>query len=297
MRHVVFLKSIGIGALSLLLMIPVVMIRDLIGERQSRRNEAVREIAEGWGGHQVLSGPYVVVPYRRTWTEVETEKVDGRQKERRTERVESGLLRLPADAVTWRVDAATTEKARGVHRARLYGAKIRAEGSVTIPARYGVADGDSRYEWSAPRLVLGVQDPRGIRSLSALEFGAQSVEFVPGAADRIVGNGVHAQLESLLAAQPRSHAFRFSLDLAGAESFGLVPLANETSLAFASDWPHPSFQGQFLPSSHEIGGAGFVARWKVSRYAAQGAERLRTCNAVAECRLSNGERLAVSSPR
>jgi len=294
MGRAVILKTIGIGTLALLLMIPVLMIRDLIGERQARRNDAVREIAEGWGGHQVLSGPYVVVSYRRTWSEVETEKVDGREKQRRIERTESGLLRLPADSVTWRVDAATTEKARGVHRARLYGAKIRAEGSITIPPNYGVSDGDSRYEWFAPRLVLGVQDPRGIRSLSALEFGAQSVEFVPGATDRIVASGVHAQLESLLAVQPRSHAFRFALDLAGAESFGMVPLANETALAFASDWPHPSFQGQFLPASHEIGGAGFVAHWKVSRYAAQGAERLRACNAAAECRLANGERMVVS---
>jgi inner membrane protein len=34
-----------------------------------------------------------------------------------------------------------------------------------------------------------------------------------------------------------------------------------------ADWPHPSFQGRFLPASHELGGRGFSANWRVSRFA------------------------------
>jgi inner membrane protein len=39
-----------------------------------------------------------------------------------------------------------------------------------------------------------------------------------------------------------------------------------------ADWPHPSFQGRFLPARHEITAEGFSAHWKVSRLAARAGE-------------------------
>ena len=288
-----FLKMVGIGALALVLMVPVAMIRDLVFERQARRHEAVRDIAAGWGGPQQLAGPYLAVPYRRTWTETQVEKVDGRRHESQVERSEAGVVRLPADAVQWSIDSTTTEKARGVHRARLFEAKVRAEGRFDVPANFGLGTGSGRIDWYAPRLVLGVQDPRGVRRLSRLAFGEATAEFQPGTGDKVLGNGVSAPLELAAAAQPRSIAFRFELDLAGAESFGIVPLANDTTVAMRSDWAHPSFHGSFLPAAHEIGAQGFTARSAVSRYAAQGAERLRACSTGSECRLG-ADALSVS---
>jgi inner membrane protein len=40
----------------------------------------------------------------------------------------------------------------------------------------------------------------------------------------------------------------------------------------ARDWPHRSFQGRYLPASLDIDASGFRASWKVSRFAAAGAE-------------------------
>ena len=48
------LKTLVIGAVALALFVPVAMIRDLVGERQARRNEAVLGIAKGWGTRQAL---------------------------------------------------------------------------------------------------------------------------------------------------------------------------------------------------------------------------------------------------
>src|SRR5437867_4465128 len=45
-------KAALVGVLALVLMIPVAMIRGLVAERQSRRNDAVLGIAEGWGKQQ-----------------------------------------------------------------------------------------------------------------------------------------------------------------------------------------------------------------------------------------------------
>ena len=52
MNRSLLVKTVLMGALALVLMIPVGMIRDLVAERQARRNEAVTGIAEGWGKRQ-----------------------------------------------------------------------------------------------------------------------------------------------------------------------------------------------------------------------------------------------------
>jgi inner membrane protein len=272
-------KPAVIALLALALFVPVTMIQGLIAERQARRNEAVEGIAQGWGRRQTLAGPYLAVPYERTRVEVVRETVDGKPRERRTERTESLVLRLPADSVEWRIGAEVSEKARGIYKARLYSARAEARGRFSVPARFGLAD--PRIKWGTPRLVVGVSDPGGIRAVSPLVIGEDEHAFEAGSGDAAaLAGGVHVPLPALHAAQARSFEFAFSLEVAGSEAFAVAPLGSNTSVTMRSDWPHPSFAGRFLPLRHEIGAEGFRAEWKVSRYAAPGT--------------SNRQELAVS---
>jgi inner membrane protein involved in colicin E2 resistance len=69
-------------------------------------------------------------------------------------------------------------KARGIYTARLYTARVKARGRIVVTEQFG--NGESgRIRWSAARFVLGVADPRGIRSVAALSIGGQQVEFRP----------------------------------------------------------------------------------------------------------------------
>lgn len=293
MNRSLFLKTMVIGALALVLMLPVAMIRDLIDERQARRNEAIEGIALGWGKRQTLAGPYLLVPYERAWMEVTRETVDGTVKERRIERKEARLLRLPVDAVDWTIDAATTVKTRGIYKARLYTAHVEGKGRISVPARFGLVEGAARLTFGIPRLVLGVSDPRGLRSVSVLSIGGASSEFAAGPGDRALASGIHAPVSVPLGAEARSLPFRFALELAGSEALAIAPLAHDTSVALRADWPHPSFQGVFLPASQERADGGFSARWQVSRYAAQGTERLSGCRNE-ECAALTAQQAVVS---
>jgi inner membrane protein len=92
---------------------------------------------------------------------------------------------------------------------------------------------------------------------------------------------------SMAACTPRSPTFslqrhkssssRSTLDLGGAEAFSLAPLGADTTVSMRANWPHPSFQGRFLPARHKIGSDGFTANWQVSRFAAQGAAEAANC--------------------
>ena len=253
------------------------MIRDLVAERQARRNEAVTGIAEGWGKRQTLAGPYLAIPYERHWTEVKRETVDGKLREIRTERGESQVVRLPAASVQWNVDAEISEKARGIYKARLYSARLRAQGSADVPARARFEDGTSRYKWGTPRLVLGISDPLGIRAAAAVSVNDKNYDFTPGPGDTALAGGVHAPLDNVQTAREQKLEFSFSLELGGSEAFAIAPLGADTAVAMRADWPHPSFQGRFLPAKHDIGPAGFTASWKISRFAAQGSGQAASC--------------------
>jgi inner membrane protein len=262
-------KTVVIGLLALALLIPVLMIQGLVSERQARRNEAVTGIAEGWGKRQTVSGPYLAIPYERHWTEVKRETVDGKLRETRNERAESRVLRLPAASVEWTVGAEISEKARGIYKARLYNARLQAQGSIDVPARARFEDGASRYKWGAPRLVLGISDPLGIRAASG------TYAFAPGSGDAAIAGGLHAVVGDFQFS--RKVDFAYTLELGGSEAFSLAPLGADTSVSMRANWPHPSFQGRFLPAKHEIGPEGFTASWKVSRLAAQGTSEAATC--------------------
>jgi inner membrane protein len=271
MNRSLSLKTLVVGALALFLMIPVTMIQNLVAERHARANEALAGIAEGWGKRQTVAGPYLAIPYERRWTVVKRNTVDGKQTETRTEHMESQVLRLPAAVIDWQVDADIGEKARGIYKARLYTARLAATGSIAVPLRATLEDGTSRYKWGTPRLVLGIADALGIRAAPDVTVDGRTYALSPGTAEANLSSGLHAPLTGLDFAKGGPLAFSLSLELGGSEAFALAPLGADTTVAMRADWPHPSFQGRYLPARHEIDAGGFTASWKVSRYAAADA--------------------------
>ena len=59
----ILVKMILIGGIILVLLIPALLIQDLIQERESLKTEAELDIQDKWGGSQVLTGPFLTVPY------------------------------------------------------------------------------------------------------------------------------------------------------------------------------------------------------------------------------------------
>jgi inner membrane protein len=63
-RHSTIIKLLGVGALVLVLLIPLAMITGVLSERLRRRNEAVADITSSWGREQNLIGPVLGIPYQ-----------------------------------------------------------------------------------------------------------------------------------------------------------------------------------------------------------------------------------------
>ena len=64
--------------------------------------------------------------------------------------------------------------------------------------------------------------------------------------------------------------FTITLTLSGTASLKRIPLGEVTTAELRADWPHPSFGGNYLPRSREVGEQGFTARWSATALAADG---------------------------
>ena len=62
-RQSTIIKLLGVGALVLVLLIPLVMITGVLSDRLSRRNEAVADITSSWGREQDVIGPVLGVRF------------------------------------------------------------------------------------------------------------------------------------------------------------------------------------------------------------------------------------------
>jgi inner membrane protein len=73
--------------------------------------------------------------------------------------------------------------------------------------------------------------------------------------------------------------FNLDLDarLLGTQAINWLPLAGEAIVTAKADWPHPSFQGQRLPTNPQIDAKGFSADWRVSRLSSQAVAALAQC--------------------
>lgn len=245
-------KVLFIGALTLLLLIPLGMIRGLIEERTQLYESARANIANSWGQAQTIGGPVLVVPFEYTrW-------FDGEPKTYSDE-----LYVLPEQLdVTGNVDA--DERRRGIYRVPVYTTNLAVTGrfpAVTLGSEYP----ELRILWEQAQIALPLTDARSVTEPIVLTSGNGTTTF-EASGGRVAGFGPQlvAPYAALgLGALTAPQAFSFELVLGGTGALHFLPLGDETRVAITSDWPSPSFAGAFLPADRTVGASGFTAEWRV----------------------------------
>ena len=116
MQKSMLIKALMIGAIFVVLQVPLHMIDGIVAERSARQHAVVQELASASYGKQVLAGPILAVPFVEEYTETVTDKNSTRMEKRRVE----GMARfLPA---TNAIDGTATveTKSRGLFKARVF---------------------------------------------------------------------------------------------------------------------------------------------------------------------------------
>jgi len=250
-----FVRMIVLFFTVLLLQIPVLWIAFLTGERTRRHDEAVEEITAKWGKKQTLTGPAMVVPYLHRVT---VKRENASPEERVTT---CYAVFLPSDLHVG--GSVTTElRSRGIYSVPVYKGNLDIRGTFEKPdaSALGIADAD--LQWDRAVLAFGITDARAIHDEIALEAGADKVAFMPGIGeyDGDVGSGIHAPI----GLRGRSgFDFHFPLQMNGSQAIQFRPFGRTTRVELESNWPSPSFQGNWLPQRRSTSGHGFSASWNI----------------------------------
>ena len=281
-RHTTTLKVIVVGILTLLLLIPLSMISSLIYERLDTKRNAELEITSKWSGEQIITGPCIVIPY--------TQEIKQKDKQ---ELVRKNLLLLPNE-MNVTVDAKVEKRKRGIYDVSLYSSELLLTGTLNMDeiAKTGIKPEDMQLNQA--RVIMGISDLKGIREGVVMQLGAQNYDFEPGIpvenlhtdTDPIGGKsfyerdlqvtspnlstgifsaGLNVKIDSIAMKDLAQGTLPFTINLYlnGSQGLFIVPIGKTTTAKVKSDWPTPSFGGDFLPANHNVTDEGFTANWKI----------------------------------
>jgi inner membrane protein len=257
-----FLKSIAVGFLSLVLLIPLGMINGTIKERMNYRAEAVASVAQSYAGAQSLAGPVLVIPF---WQVVPVTSKDayGRDTVRNENQMRHWLYFPKSLRMDGRLQPSIRK--RGLHEVRVYELQstLVAQFDVTVPE---LPDGVQTL--GRPYLAFAIADVRGLLGSPVLTADSQPLTLQRGLGGDLSGTGLHARLAPVMPGQKLSLGIELKSKLAGTESLAIAPIADSNRITLSSAWPHPQFGGRFLPLQHRIDASGFSADWDISSLAA-----------------------------
>lgn len=249
------LKLFVIGFLCLLFMIPSLMVTELVRERSDRKDDAVSEVSQKWGGAQTALGPILVIPYNKYDTQSRT-----------TERKYAYFLPKTLDVQS----AIESEvRSRGIYDVPLYQGNIAATGVFSAPDPNKLSLRPSDMLWDQAFVSLGIPDLKGVTDQITLDWAGNAKTFEPGVErTRFLSSGVSVPVELATPNEEgvisqKTYSFNINLNIRGSQDLYFFPLGEQTNVAISSDWPSPSFDGAFLPDERTVTDTGFTARWKV----------------------------------
>ena len=265
-RHSTILKLLGVGALVLVLLIPLAMITGVLNERLQRRNEAVADITASWGKEQNVIGPVLGIPYRYTFKTVkEIPAPDGKVERREVEETAIANAYFLPETLNLSGNVQTQKLHRGIYEAVVYRAKTVLSGNFAAPD-FGPLKIDLKdVQWKDAFVTIAINDLRGTREAIVLDWGGTKHPMLPGSQVPGYTTGATASLSS---DQPIGAEVQFSipLDFNGSEGIFFAPFGVQNEANLKSNWPDPGFRGAFLPAERSVRSEGFDAKWKVSYY-------------------------------
>lgn len=290
-RHSVVVKVLLIGMLSLLLLVPLLMLKSVVGEREQRKAETESEIMQSWGGPQTLAGPILTVPYISRSRDSSGKQVETVQAARflpETLAIDGSLL--------------PETRARGMYQVTVYSARLAITGTFRRPDFSGIRVSAADILWEQAFLSVELPDMRSLQERVPLTWGQGRLEFRSGKGSTGMFPGeVRAELSSLARGWPREDPttgipFAFELSLHGGDSISFLPLGDETRVRIRSTWPSPTFNGSFLPIHRALGPEGFDAEWRVISMARAYPQRWTDGDVEPQALVSTGFGVSLMTP-
>jgi len=271
MRFPLLTRAAAVLGVAVVLMVPLQLVNGKIAERQSRAHEVEHGFAAETSGPQTVVGPLLALTCEERYIEEREIKRGGK-----AETVaESKVRACPTGYFTPRTltiagSIPVEVRHRGIYPIRLYRAALELSGEFDWPVPLP-AGGSRLRAWKHAYIVVATSDARGIKSVSALSWGNAPLAFASQRTEADSRFALQASAGPHGATRPgQTIPFRFALELVGTTRLAVAPVGDATTIRLASNWPHPSFSGAWVPDERRISTEGFEAVWRATHYATGG---------------------------
>ncbi|MBL8644198.1 MAG: inner membrane CreD family protein [Rhodospirillaceae bacterium] len=244
-----------IGALALLLLIPLGLVQSLVQDRAARLNGVQTEIGEMWGREQWVSNLTLVIPVRLTTPPTAADEI--------------AEVVVPIFPQSADITAAlrTEQRKRGLYAVPVYTSRIGMKAlfrADEVARRLGP---NAQALWGRAYLGVIVNDARrasadGWNAATAVDAGRMHDAILSSTGHFGAGRFIGRPLTEAEAASLSSdQAFTFEFELPGIRALHVSPGLSNTSITITGNWPSPSFGGSVLPTKRDVTDQGFSASW------------------------------------
>lgn len=241
------------GILILLMLIPAMFISNLVTERRLRQSEVVTEVSQRWAAAQVLTGPYISLPYKKQYLD----------KDKKVAEELKTLILLP-DILDVNGNISHELRERSIYKVLLYRAALQNSGNFQFQVPKEIDS--TLIQWQDARICYGLSDFKGIEERMVIRFNGTDYELTPGLPSHVISEkGLSASIPLTASDKGVKLPFTINLKIKGSEQLHFVPLGGDSKFTLRSSWPDPSFDGSNLPSERVVNDSGFTATWNFNK--------------------------------
>ena len=258
-------RMLMVGFLILILLIPLSYVESLIRERQIRQSEVIDEINSKWGNDILVYGPILKLPYKHYIT---TTKYNTKTKTY-TEEVKTELkyVYIFPETLTNNTNANSKTLKRGNFESAVFTAQMNFSGEFIAPQLEDKGIESKDIVWEKATIIIKTSNLKGIKNEVSISIGKNSYAFETNFndSDRYLDELESNFIKESDLPKISSKTFNFDMIFNASQLIRLIPVGKTTTMKMSSNWPDPSFTGNFLPSNEtkEISNEGFKADWKV----------------------------------
>jgi inner membrane protein len=244
-------KAAVIIILIAVLMIPTMYVTSLVTERKERKVEVTNEVSKSWSGAQVVSAPFLSIPF--------TKKANNGN-----ELKYKSYLTASNNSVAANVQSQTIK--RGIYNVPVYNSTIISKGVFSkadieqLIAAYGSS------VLSEAKMNIVISDAKGITdSVKATINNTNYIMAVDMQNNSDNSKTIAVPIGALLTTATDVN-YSITLQLRGTEKISFYPSASLNKITLSAPWKDPSFFGNVISGEKTITNNGFQSIWNISRF-------------------------------
>jgi len=249
------------------------MIEGQIEERSSNRYYARNAVESSWTGNQTILATVLVIPYEQS----EKVRVFDKELKRYFEKI--NWIQNHAYILPKKIDINSKLKhqvlKKGIYDVPVYSADISMMGTFEFKKLKKLADDPTVKLSKVAYLSFGISDARGLTQTPSILFDKKPMEVLSGSNLSFFSHGFHSKFP--ISKDQKDFSFQVDMQINGMGRIAFIATAEENKVSIDSDWPHPSFDGAFLPATREISENGYKATWKNGMFSTDIENTMKQC--------------------